>query len=431
MDEMDADTIKTRQARRARAWQLAFAVNFALLVAVTSFGGGMLFERGVVQNDGWSGVGDAIGSLRSDGGDGFTRVDDVRQLIEDEYYYRPADDEAEEAFRKDLEYDAIQGMTAGLEDEHTTFLVPVEAAPVAAQMSGEYEGIGVWVEYPDGAVTIVAAMPGSPAEAAGLKAGDVIEAADGTPLTGLTEGDALALVRGPAGTSVRLTIRRPDAAAPLDVEVERRAIAVPSVTYQLLPDSKVALIRASVFNDQTTPQLDRALASATADGAVGIVLDLRNNGGGWVQSAQEMIGRFVPEETGVALYEDTDPNDEALTDQPIVGGGPEVFDLPLAVLVNGGTASAAEIVAGALRDHDRARVVGEQTFGKGSVQRVHDFPDGSSARVTFALWLTPDKIAIEAEGIAPDVAVTNPDPVDGAAPTDAQLDRAVAEVAAG
>ncbi|HEY7033536.1 MAG TPA: S41 family peptidase, partial [Thermomicrobiales bacterium] len=167
-----------------------------------------------------------------------------------------------------------------------------------------------------------------------------------------------------------------------------------------------------------------ALTKAKADGVTGIVLDLRNNGGGWVQSAQEMIGRFVSKDKGAALYEDADPNDPEMTAEPIVGGGPEVFDTPMVVLVNGGTASAAEIVAGALRDYGRARLIGEKTFGKGSVQRVHDFDDGASARITFAVWLTPNKNQIQGQGLQPDVVVAAADGTD----TDPQLDRAVTEL---
>jgi carboxyl-terminal processing protease len=153
----------------------------------------------------------------------------------------------------------------------------------------------------------------------------------------------------------------------------------------------------------------------------GVVLDLRGNGGGWVTSAQEMIGRFIPEEAGPALHQDLDlQDDEDLISEPIVGGDETMFDLPLVVLIDGGTASAAEIVAGAVRDYDRGLLVGEHTFGKGLVQRVHDFEDGSSARITFARWLTPDRTPIPEEGLAPDIIVSRaPDSAD-----DVQLDRA-------
>jgi carboxyl-terminal processing protease len=399
-----------------------------LLIAVSFFGAGMMAERSIFQDGRLFGLGDAISSLGSDAspdGDGADRLDEVRHLLEQEYYYRPTDDAEAEAFRRRLEYNALRGMTEGLEDDYTTFLVPVEQAPVAEKLAGEYEGIGVWVEYPDGLFTIVSPMPGSPAESAGLRAGDVILEADGKPLTNVAEPDAIDLVRGPAGTSVRLTVQRPGVEQPLTIDVMRQRITMPAVTYEFLAESGTAYIRVTVFGDKTTEQLDAALRSAREDQAHGIVLDLRNNGGGWVRSAQEMIGRFISPDRGPALYEDLSVEESELESLPIIAGDVNVYDLPVAVLVNDGTASAAEIVAGALSDYERATVIGQTTFGKGSVQRVHDFPDGSSARITFALWLTPAKEQIEGQGISPDRVVAPADPPSDADP---QLEAAVETV---
>ncbi len=422
--ELDQD----RQAPRSAAyWQWTLIISIGMLIAVTSFAAGVLAERDLFQGESLAAVGDRISSLSTDasiGGDQFPRLKHVVGLIEDEYYGWPTDPTQRAERLEELENRALQGMMQGL-DGYSTFLVPVEQAPVAAQMSGEYEGIGVWVESPNGVLTIVAPMPGSPAEAAGLRAGDVILAADGHPLEGVTEQDSLAWVRGPEGTTVRLTIRRPGVADPFDVEVARQKIPMPAVLYSKLPNTDIAHIRVTLFGDKTTAELDDALARAKAEGVSGIVLDLRNNGGGWVTSAQEMIGRFVPEDKGVALYEDSNPNDADLSGEPIVGDGQDTFDTPLVILVNGGTASASEIVAGALRDYGRATLIGEKTFGKGSVQRVHDFEDGSSARITFAVWLTPNKIQIQGEGLQPDIEVAaTADNASG----DPQLERAVLEL---
>ncbi|MEA2584177.1 MAG: carboxyl-terminal processing protease [Thermomicrobiales bacterium] len=413
--------------RSTGAWQWTLIISIGMLIAVTSFAAGVLAERGLFRGDAVASVGDRLGSLSADasvGGDQFPRLKQVLGLIESEYYGWPLDPTQRAAQLQDLENHALQGMMQAL-DGYSTFLVPVEQGPIAEKMSGEYEGIGVWVESPNGLLTIVAPMPGSPAEAVGLQAGDIIEAADGHPLKGVNEQDALTFVRGPAGTSVRLTIRRAGVADQIDVDVMRQKIPMPAVLYNKLPDSNLAHIKVTLFGDKTTAELDQALAKAKADAVAGIILDLRNNGGGWVQSSQEMIGRFVPEDTGVALYEDVDPNDAELTGEPIVGGGEEAFDIPMVVLINGGTASASEIVAGALRDYGRVTLVGEKTFGKGSVQRVHDFEDGSSARITFAVWLTPNKAQIQGQGLQPDIAV--PSPAQGVT-GDPQLDRAVTEL---
>lgn len=411
-------------SRRQAYWQWTLIVSVGTLIAVISFAAGMLMERDILRDGGIAGVGDRIGSLGADtepGAETFPRLEQVLTWIKDEYYGWPDDPTAQSTELQDLENRALQGMMQGL-DGYSTFLVPVEQAPIADQMSGEYEGIGVWVESPDGVLTIVAPMPGSPAEAAGLRAGDVIVAVGGQPVQGKDQQDALELVRGPAGTTVTLTIRREGVADPFAVEVLRQKIPMPAVRYTKLADANLGHIQVTVFGDKTTAELDQALKQAKADGVAGIILDLRNNGGGWVQSAQEMVGRFVDDDRGVALYEDLDPNDEDLNPEPIVGGGEEQFSIPMVVLVNGGTASASEIVAGALRDYGRAELIGERTYGKGSVQRVHDFDDGSSARITFAVWLTPNKIQIQGEGLVPDVTVAAA--ADGQT-GDPQLDRAI------
>ena len=436
-----------------RTWQRLFLGSLAALLAVVSFGGGMVAERIFFAGGNLFDRAREIGSLTTDSGSdpsgAYPRFAETKRLLEDEYFYRPTDPEAEadfeaelergavaglaaaaatpvatlEEFQRQLDFGAARGMTASLEDDYTVFLEPIERAPLDEQLAGEYEGIGVWVEHPEGRFTIVAPIPGSPAEEAGLRSGDVILAADGIELTGMVGDQALDLVRGPADTNVTLTIERDGEPEPFDVAVPRRAITLPSVVYETEAEGRVAHLSIGIFGDNTTPQLDEALRRARAEGVSALVLDLRGNGGGWVTGARETIGRFVPEERGPALYEDSAPGDEGeLVPQSIVGGGEEVFDLPMAVLIDGASASSSEIVAGALRDYERATLVGEASFGKGSVQRVHDFEDGSSARITFARWLTPDERPIPDEGLQPDLIVPFPEAGDA---VDAQLRAAV------
>ncbi len=389
-------------------WRAALVVSTGILVALTSFAAGMLAERDLL----------GTGSTSADS-DAFGRVAEVGRLLEDEYYFRPDDPAERDAFRQRLVDDALSGMTQGLheQDPYTDYLPPVEAGPAAAQLAGQYEGIGVTIQPVAGQLTVIAPFPGGPAERAGIRAGDILEAADGRPLADLGDGEAAQYVSGPAGTTVRLTVRRPGVAEPFEILVTRETIVQQQVVYGWLPDWRMAHIRITVFGDQTTPQLDAALDRAAADGAVGIVLDLRGNGGGWVTAAQETIGRFVPADRGPALFERSDATTGEQRPEPILAGPTAAHDTPLVVLVNAGTASAAEIVAGALRDYDRAMLVGEETFGKGSVQRVHTFDDGASARITIAEWLTPSGQHIPESGLTVDHRLAQPpDPEAGPDP---------------
>jgi carboxyl-terminal processing protease len=450
--ELSDDPVEQRGTHRSRSvWPVLLVLSIVALIAVISFGSGIITERYLIGGS-WLGTDRLSGGLETDSNRevdaAFPRQAEVREILEDEYFFLPASPEARATFwadvehgaiegmataaatpvaslddyRRELDYGAARGMTEALADDYTVFLEPLRGAPLREELAGEYQGIGIWVEHPEGQFTIVAPIPGSPAARADLRAGDVIVAAGGQDLGRLETDAAMSLIRGPAGSSVVLTIRRPGVPELFDVTVDREAIEIPAVVYEAQADGKVAHITVAIFGDNTTRELDAALRRARDEGVDGIVLDLRGNGGGWVTSAQEMIGRFIPEVAGPALYQDLDlEDDDDLISEPIVAGSETAFETPLVVLIDGGTASAAEIVAGAVRDYERGELVGEPSFGKGLVQRVHDFDDGSSARITFARWLTPDKIPIPEDGLAPDVAVAN-DPAD---PADRQLERAV------
>ena len=292
------------------------------------------------------------------------------RAIESQFYGRPID-------RQKMIYGAAKGMVESLGDPYTAFLTPVEAENVASSMRGDFDGIGITFELRDNLPTVVAPIPNTPAERAGVRSKDNFIAVDGRDITNLTTDQIVSLVRGPAGTKVRITFVR--AGKPFDVEITRAKIEVPAVTLKML-DGNVAHITVSTFGEKTTTELDKALNDAQAQKAVGVVLDLRNNGGGYVVRAEEMLGRFLPNGT-VAYYESHKADGSDDRPQNVKADGPKLFDIPLVALINGGSASASEIVAGALQDHGRAKLIGEQSFGKGSEQTV----------ITFAHWLTPNK----------------------------------------
>lgn len=378
-------------------YTLRLGAIFAL-VLIVGLMSGMLIER----------------SLRADRAaedSDFGELDAVVDIVENSYYYRPSDSAATNAFQDQLQQNAIVGMLAGLDDDYTTYLAPPEAERLDNQLAGTGTGIGVDFYEQRGQATISRVYPKTPAEEQGLRSGDVVLRVDGQPVDASNWERFMAGVEGESGSQVRLTLQRPGQSGSFDVTLERRAYEIPSVAFRIIDGTDVAWIQISIFGSKTTEEFDAALKSVTDQGANKVILDLRGNGGGWVRSAQEVIGRFLPAESGPALYEDLTPGRGGEEEKPIIADGVTYFALPLIVLTDGNTASAAEIVAGALRDYNRAMVVGGRTYGKGSVQRVFDFSNGASLRVTIAEWLTPSKGRIQEQGINPDIQVTvaNPD----------------------
>jgi carboxyl-terminal processing protease len=403
-----------------RVIALLFLVS---VVGLGSFGAGIAMERYIVSpaSESSNGSERTISSLDRDTPDTpevtLDMIDEVIEILEVDYYYGDLD-------RREMYYDALEGMVGGLPDQYTVFMRPTETRMSREQLSGEYEGIGVWVDQPDGRLTIISPMRGSPAEEAGLLPGDVVIEVDGVSIEDMPMDEAVGRVRGPEGTSVNLTIEREGEDDLIELTVERARIELPAVMFEM--DDDIAIMTVTVMGDNTIEELDRAIEDARDAGAEGIVLDIRSNGGGWVSTAQEMIGRFVDEGEGPALFERRDPESDAPTPLPIQSGEVVETDIPLVVLVNGSTASAAEIVAGALQDYERAAVIGTTTLGKGSIQRIHNLEDGSSVRVTIAEWLTPDENAIQENGIDPDIEVEMPD-IDALddESDDPQLERAI------
>jgi carboxyl-terminal processing protease len=304
---------------------------------------------------------------------------------------------------------AIKGMLAELGDPYTVYQEPDLAAQSQEYLQGTFEGIGASIRVADGKAYIDKPINDSPAMRAGLQQNDEIVAIDGEEVAVLIAGADVnqattrvaAKVRGPKGSAVSLTIRRGDA-APFQVVIEREAVVVSSVNSQML-DNGLAYIQITDFKASTTADFDAALNDLLARRPTGMILDLRNNPGGYLAPAQEVLGRLYK---GVALYEKDGKG--TLKELPTLGNPPNAsaFTIPMVVLVNGNSASASEIVAGALRDERPATyLLGEQTYGKGSVQNVQALSDGGSARITVAHWLTPKRDEINKVGITPQYIV--------------------------
>jgi carboxyl-terminal processing protease len=314
---------------------------------------------------------------------------------------------------------AIRGMLDSLGDKHTGYMTPEEFTQANMPLTGSYEGIGAYVDSSGKLLTIVSPMPGSPAEKAGLKAGDEIIAVDGKSVTGVDPSVVLRSVLGPANTSVTLTIHRPDPESTMDVSIVREKINLPSIESKML-DSNIAYVALYTFGDTTTADLKTALTDLLAKNPRGLILDLRNNGGGYLNTAIEVVSQFI--DSGVVMYEDQG-NRQRQTYNAISGG--LATKIPLVVLVNEGTASASEITDGAIQDYGRGKLVGVTTYGKGSVQNWIPLENNQGAiRITIARWLTPKERQINGVGLTPDVVVEMTE-ADINAGKDLQLDKAV------
>lgn len=318
---------------------------------------------------------------------------------------------------KVLEHGMIRGYISAIGDPYTIFVEPQTAELESQQLAGEYGGIGVEIYKNDKGEIVFRPFPDSPAEKAGLRAGDVVLDVDGTPITPDKTTDAVtALVRGLIDTQVQITVRHTDGTE-LTVTITRQRIEIPSVTWRMVEGQPaIGLIALSRFSDKTAAEVERAARELQASGAQSFVVDLRNNGGGLLDAAVEVAGVFL--NGGVVMYENNRAGEEKTLTAPTSPGA--LTTAPVAVLVNGNTASAAEILAGALLDRDRAPLIGQKTFGKGSVQYVFPLSDGSSVHITANLWLTPTRRTLDRVGLPPTIVIEP-----GADGNDPELNRAV------
>lgn len=325
---------------------------------------------------------------------------------------------------------AISGMVSSLGDPYTVYLPPKQDDLFRSNLQGTFGGIGAELEVRESQLTIVAPLSGTPAEAAGLRAGDIVNKIDGNNVLDMSFDDAITAIRGEPGTEVVLTILREGESEPLDITITRDTIVVKSVEVEQLANGRVDYIKVNQFGDDTSALLRAALSEAVANNRAGAVLDLRNNPGGYLTGAIEAIGMVLPdtiESEDPYLSQRTAVREKARGDKEVVekATNPSVAaNLPIVVLVNKGSASASEIFAGAMKDYGRAKIVGETTFGKGSVQDLVELRNGGSIKVTIAQWLTPKGAQINKVGITPDVQVSLPEDATPAA-DDAQVTAAL------
>ena len=340
------------------------------------------------------GAGNTPGGTPEDLKEVFTPFWQAWDLVHDQYVDQPVDDDV-------MMRGAIRGMLDALEDPHTSYLDPSEYEMLTTQLQGEddYEGIGAWVDTTGEYLTIISPMPDSPAEKAGLRPGDQIIAIDGEDMTGLDGEIVRKKILGPAGTSIVVTVQR-EGNEPFQTTVTRDSINVPSVESRML-ENDIAYIHLFLFGDKTKQELRQAIRKLLDENPRGMILDLRYNGGGYLQSAVDVASEFIND--GVILYEEY--GDGERTTYNARNGG-LATDIPLVVLINEGSASASEIVAGAIQDHERGLLVGTNSYGKGSVQIPSDLKNEAGAiRITVARSLTPDERTIQEIGLTPDYVV--------------------------
>ncbi|PIR47391.1 peptidase S41 [Candidatus Uhrbacteria bacterium CG10_big_fil_rev_8_21_14_0_10_50_16] len=378
-------------------WPLWLMTTVAVGIALTSLLGGIFIgrealpPRSVTLEDGRVIGAGEIARIAEDVD--FQLFWDVWQQVQEDYVYGPVAE-------KDLFYGALHGLVAGLGDPYTTFFDPKAANSFQTSLSGQFEGIGAEIGLREGQLVIVSPLRDSPAQLAGIAAGDAIYLIDETETAGLSIEDAVALIRGPKGTTVTLTVVHEGANASVEVPIHRAIIELSSVEWSVREDG-IAVIDIFAFNEDTARRFNDAVVDVLSKGATGLVIDMRNNPGGFLDQAVVIAGEWVGNNTVVI-----ERGEDGVMKDIEAQGVARLKDIPTVVIVNEGSASATEIVAGALQDYASAIIIGAQTFGKGSVQEYRELSDGSALKITIAEWLTPQGRSINKQGITPDEEVT-------------------------
>jgi carboxyl-terminal processing protease len=382
-----------------------------LLVAVL-FGAGIL-------------VGGAMGTAgeRADGKLDSPLLSQVQSALNDKFIFWKASSTL--PTDKDLEYGMIKGYVESYKDPYTVFFPPQEAKSFAEDVQGSFGGVGMTVGMKEGSIIVIAPLKDSPAMKAGILAGDIITAVDGKSVIGLSSDEAVNLIRGEIGTKAKITVIHPNSATPTDITITRSEIKIPTLD----TETKDGVFVIHLYNfSAESPELFRtALNTFIGTNLKYMVIDLRGNPGGYLEAAVDMASFFL-REGQIVVSERQGKNEEVINHRSLgLTGVPS--NTKVVVLVDGGSASAAEILAGALKDQGVAKIVGEKTFGKGSVQELVNFSDGSSLKVTVAKWFTPNGVNISESGIKPDVEApfgTSTPKLDSAGkPIDTQLLKAL------
>lgn len=375
-----------------KIWIVGAAI-IAMIMLLFGVAGGIIIDRQILNASAQPVQGGS--STNPD----FSLIEEATNIIQ-ERYVRRAD-----ITQNELTYGAISGMVDALGDTgHSRFMTPEMIKAEQDYNAGAFEGVGLEVRVKDGFITIVAPIDNSPAMDAGIQAGEIIIGVNGEEVTGQPLSTVISKILGPAGTQVTLTILDPKTNQSRDVVLTRARIEVQNVTWTRIPGTDYAHIRLSAFSQDVSKDLNKALKEIQDQGLKGVVLDLRNNGGGLLDEAINVSSQFI--DSGLVM-KSRDAQGK-LKDYPAKRGGAAI-NIPLVVLINQGSASAAEITAGAFQDNGRALLVGQTTFGTGTVLNQFGLQDGSAILLATSEWLTPKERVIWHQGIAPDIAVELPD----------------------
>lgn len=389
-----------------------FVPIIVLVSIVAGFGGGLFYSGKLGQVV--PSIGSLVGQSTNQPSDvNFSEFWDVWNLLQDNYV-----DKTKLEDKKNLLYGAIEGMVNSVGDPYTVFLRPKESKAFMQQISGSFGGIGIEIGQRDGVITVIAPIKDTPAAKAGLMAGDKIIKIGDKSTQGMNIDEAVSLIKGPKGTPVKLTYLRNGAKEGVEVTIIRDTIKIPSVDWKLV-DGHTAYVQMFIFNKNLDDDFDKIAKEIKKSSADRIVLDLRNNPGGLLDSAVNIASYFMDSDKVVTVEKFGDGKEN--TFKTTANG--MLKNYPLVVILNKGSASASEILAGSLKDNRGVTIVGETSFGKGSVQEVRDLPEGASLKITIAKWYTPKGDSISEHGIKPDVEVKLTEE-DVKAEVDTQLDKA-------